>query len=87
MEALKGTLPQTPEERHQLFGLKKRIVDLLLAEAIIDENREIHIKVRVDLLKVAGNETGAERKAWIPPEEAGRLAQGLFQKQEIVAIL
>jgi hypothetical protein len=87
MEALKGTQPQTPEERHQLFGLKKRIVDLLLTEAIIDENREIHIKVRVNLLEIAGDDAGSEQKVWIPLDETGRLAQESFQANEIVAIL
>ena len=87
MEALKGTLPQTPEERHQLFGLKKRIVDLLLTEANIDENREIHIKVRVNLLEIAGDDAGSEQKVWIPLDETGRLVQESFQANEIVAIL
>ena len=36
--------PQTPEERHQVFVLKKRIVDTVLEEARIDQNRRIHIK-------------------------------------------
>jgi len=40
--------PQTPEEKHQVFLLKKRIVDKVLDEARIDENREIHIKFRSD---------------------------------------
>ncbi|RPJ29008.1 MAG: recombinase family protein [Chloroflexi bacterium] len=36
--------PQTPEERHQVFLLKKRIVDTVLEEARIDKNREIHVR-------------------------------------------
>jgi len=40
--------PHTSEERHQLFLLKKRIVDTVLAEVRIDENRDIHIKFRTD---------------------------------------
>jgi cell division protein FtsB len=42
--------PQTPEERHQVFLLKKRIVDAVLAEARIDKNREIHIRFRTNFL-------------------------------------
>jgi hypothetical protein len=42
--------PQTPEERHQVFLLKKRIVDAVLTEARIDENREIHVRFRTDFL-------------------------------------
>ena len=42
--------PQTPEERHQVFMLKKRIVDTVLEEARIGKNREIHVKFRTDFL-------------------------------------
>lgn len=45
--------PQTSEERHQLFLLKKRIVDTVLAEVRIDENREINVKFRADFLNQA----------------------------------
>ena len=45
--------PQTPEERHQVFLLKKRIVDTVLAEVRIDENREIHVKFCIDFLNHA----------------------------------
>ncbi|MEW6029690.1 MAG: recombinase family protein [Chloroflexota bacterium] len=40
--------PQAPEEKHQVFLLKKRIVNTVLTEARIDEKREIHIKFRAD---------------------------------------
>ena len=46
--------PQTPEERHQVFLSKKRIVDTVLEEARIDENREIHTKFRMDFLTHVG---------------------------------
>jgi DNA-binding transcriptional regulator YdaS (Cro superfamily) len=46
--------PQTLEERHQVFLLKKQIVDTVLEEARIDENREIHVKFRTDFLNHAG---------------------------------
>ena len=45
--------PQISEERHQVFLLKKRIVDSVLAEASIDENRQIHVKFRTDFLSQA----------------------------------
>jgi hypothetical protein len=35
--------PLNKEERHQVFLLKKRIMDRVLAEARIDENREIRV--------------------------------------------
>ena len=40
--------PKTPEERHQVFVLKKRVVDTVLEEARIDQNRQIHMKFRSD---------------------------------------
>ena len=41
--------PESPEERHQVFLLKKQIVDTILKEARIDQNRQIHMKFRSDL--------------------------------------
>ncbi len=40
MAELIHTNHQTPEERHQVFILKKHIVDSVLAEARVEENRE-----------------------------------------------
>ncbi len=40
--------PQTPDERHQVFLLKKRVVDTVLKEARVDQNRQIHIKFHLD---------------------------------------
>ena len=49
-----NTNPQTPEECNQVFLKKKRIVDTIVVEARIDENREIYAKFRTDLLNLAG---------------------------------
>jgi DNA invertase Pin-like site-specific DNA recombinase len=46
--------PQTPDEKHQVFLLKKRIVDTVLTEARIDERREIQIKFRTDFATHSG---------------------------------
>jgi|GEM_PF-2825014 len=54
MAELINAAPQTPEDRHQVFLLKKQIVDAVLAEARIDENREIHVKFRTDFLTHVG---------------------------------
>ena len=45
---------QTLEERHQVFLLKKRIVDTVLEEARIDKNREIYVKFRINFLACTG---------------------------------
>jgi hypothetical protein len=54
MSELINANPQTPEEKHQVFLLKKRIVDMVLEEARIDENREIQIKFWTNSLAYAG---------------------------------
>ncbi|HLO18497.1 MAG TPA: recombinase family protein, partial [Anaerolineales bacterium] len=46
--------PQTLEERHQVFMLKKRIVDTVLEEARIGENREIHLRFCTNFLDHVG---------------------------------
>jgi hypothetical protein len=46
--------PQTPTERHHVFLSKKRIVDTVLEEVRIGENREIHVRFRTDFLAQAG---------------------------------
>ena len=53
---LKNAAPETPEERHRVFLLKKKVVDVLLEEATIDEYKEIHVKIHVDLLKIVGDD-------------------------------
>lgn len=60
MDELKKAAPQTVEERHRVFLLKKRIVDTLLAEARIDQNREIHVTIRVNLLKIVEPDSESE---------------------------
>ncbi len=54
MTELIHTNPENPEECHQVFLLKKQIVDTVLEEARIDENREIHVRFRADFLAQAG---------------------------------
>jgi hypothetical protein len=48
MAELINANPQASDERHQVFALRKRIVDTVIEEARIDENREIHIKLRTN---------------------------------------
>ncbi len=85
MEELKNAIPETPEERHQIFLLKKRIVDMLLAEATIDENREIHVKVRMDLLKITGHDLGSDKKVQL--KNTDNQIQELFHVSQVEAVL
>ena len=57
LEELNSANPQSAEERHTLFLMKKRLVDTLLEEVVIDGDRQIQIKFRADLVNlVGGNE-------------------------------
>ena len=48
--------PQNDEERHALFLRKRRYIDDLLEEVVIDGDRQIHVKFRADILRlVQGN--------------------------------
>jgi len=48
--------PQNDEERHALFLRKRRFIDDLLEEVMIDGDRQIHVKFRADVLHlVQGN--------------------------------
>ncbi len=41
-----------PNERHQIFLLKKQIVDTLVHRATIDRNRKIMVDIRLNLLAI-----------------------------------
>ncbi len=42
--------PKTPEEQHRVFLLKKRLVDELVAEAMIDGKRDIQVEFRAKIM-------------------------------------
>jgi DNA invertase Pin-like site-specific DNA recombinase len=50
---LNKTIPKTPEEQHRVFLLKKRLVDELVAEAMIDGKRDIQVEFRVKIIDLA----------------------------------
>jgi hypothetical protein len=56
IEELRNAAPQTAEERHEIFLLKRQVVETLLESATIDKNREVHVTVRIRLLKIVGND-------------------------------
>jgi hypothetical protein len=47
---LKEAAPQSKEERHNLFPLKKQVVDTLVERVTIGKSREITVEIRLDLL-------------------------------------
>ena len=56
IEELKNAVPQDEEERHNLFLLKKRIVDNLVERVTIDKNREVKVEIRLNLLQILDEE-------------------------------
>ena len=49
VEELKNAAPKNNEERHNVFLLKKQIVDTLVHKATIDINRQIMVDIRLNL--------------------------------------
>lgn len=47
---LSNAVPETPEEQHRVFLLKKQLVDELVAEAMIDGKRDIQVEFRAKIL-------------------------------------
>jgi hypothetical protein len=63
VDELKTVTPQTPEEQHEVFLLKKGVVDTLVERIEIDRERNLHVQIRLNLLDIlrkdARNETNA----------------------------
>ena len=57
VEELKNAAPQNNEERHNVFLLKKQIVDTLVHKATIDINRKIMVDIRLNLLAILDQDT------------------------------
>jgi DNA invertase Pin-like site-specific DNA recombinase len=53
IEELNNAIPKTPEEQHRVFLLKKQLVDELVAEAMIDGNRDIQMEFRAKIMDLA----------------------------------
>lgn len=53
IEELNSAAPQTPEEQHRNFLLKKELVDVLVDEAIIDGKRDIQVQFRAKIIDLA----------------------------------
>jgi DNA invertase Pin-like site-specific DNA recombinase len=52
IEEMNSTVPQTPEEQHRIFLLKKELVDELVEEAIIDGKRDIQVQFRAKIINL-----------------------------------
>lgn len=54
VDELKTVTPQTPEEQHTAFLLKKRVVDTLVERIDIDKERNLNVHIRLNLLDILG---------------------------------
>ncbi len=52
VEELKFVAPQTPEEQHDFFVLKKRVVDTLVERVDSDIDRNLFVQIRLNLLDI-----------------------------------
>lgn len=52
VEELKNAAPKNNEERHNVFLLKKQIVDTLVHKATVDINRQIMVDICLNLLAI-----------------------------------
>lgn len=63
MDELKNAAPQDDEERHNLFLLKKRVVDTLVERVTINKDREIMVEIRLNLFEILDQDTKSENFA------------------------
>ena len=52
IEALNEAAPQNEEEQQEVFRLKKEIVDTLVEKVTIDQDRTLHVHIRLNLLRI-----------------------------------
>ena len=52
VEELKIVAPQTAEEQHEIFVLKKRVIDTLVERIEIDRDRNLFVQFRLNLLDI-----------------------------------
>lgn len=56
IDELKIAVPQTSEEQHEIFLLKKRIVNALVERVTIDKERNLMVQIRLDLFDLESND-------------------------------
>jgi len=59
IDALKNAAPQDEEEQHNLFLLKRQVVNTLVDRVTINKNRELTVEIRLDLLEILEAEAGS----------------------------
>jgi len=70
VDELKTVTPQTPEEQHEVFLVKKRVVDTLVERIQIDRERNLQVQIRLNLLEIIGKDAQDESIAAVQFHEA-----------------
>ena len=63
VDELKTVAPQTLEEQHEVFLVKKRVVDTLVERIQIDRERNLQVQIRLNLLEIIGKDAQNETTA------------------------
>lgn len=71
VDELKTVTPQTPEEQHTAFLLKKRVVDTLVERIEIDKERNINVHIRLNLLDILGEDARNGTTGGVQNSEVG----------------
>ena len=71
VDELKTVTPQTPEEQHEVFLVKKRVVDTLVERIQIDRERNLQVQIRLNLLEIIGKDAQDESIAAVQFHEDG----------------
>ena len=61
IDELKNAAPLTEEEQHEIFQLKKQVVNTLVDRVTVNRDRELTVTLRLNLLKIleGGSNSGA----------------------------
>ena len=70
VDELKTVTPQTPEEQHEVFLVKKRVVDTLVERIQIDRERNLQVQIRLNLIEIIGKDAQDESIAAVQFHEA-----------------
>ncbi len=63
VDELKTVAPQTSEEQHEVFLVKKRAIDTLVERIQIDRERNLQVQIRLNLLEIIGKDAQNETTA------------------------
>lgn len=69
VDELKTVTPQTTEEQHEVFLLKKRVVDTLVERIEIDRERNLHVQIRLNLLDILRKDAQSRTNAGVQNSE------------------